>query len=107
MPNNIVSYIIGGLFLGIWLLAAIRVLTKAIKSKHAPIQTVNAVVIDKHTIESFSKYAGNGKQVKYMIVFSVNGKKKSFYVSQFSYGGYQVNEKGVLKFKGEKLISFE
>ena len=42
-----------------------------------------------------------------MIVFSVNGKKKSFYVSQFSYNGYKVNEKGTLKYKGNKLISFK
>ena len=45
--------------------------------------------------------------LEYLIVFSVDGKKKSFYVSQFSYGGYRVNEKGVLKYKGDKLIEFK
>ncbi len=107
MPDNIVSIVIAALFLGLWLLAMIRLLIKALKTKYAPVKTVNAVVIDKHTIETFSKYAGNGKQEKYVVVFSVDGKKKSFYVSQFSYGGYRVNEKGTLKYKGDKLIGFQ
>ena len=107
MPDNIVSIVIGSLFLGIWLLALIRVLIKAVKTKYAPVKSVKAVVIDKHIIETFSKYSGNGKSEKYVIVFSVDGKKKSFYVSQFSYGGYRINEQGTLKYKGDKLIGFE
>ena len=48
-----------------------------------------------------------GKSEKHVIVFSVGGKKKSFYVSQFSYNGYRVNERGTLKYKGDKLIEFK
>ena len=44
---------------------------------------------------------------KYYAVLSIDGKKKSFYVSQFSYNGYRVNEKGLLKYKGDKLIEFK
>jgi len=106
MPDNIVSIVIGSLLLGLWLLAMTRVLIKAIRTKHAPIKSAKAVVVDKHIVETFSKYAGNGKHEKYVIVFSVDGKKKSFYVSKFSYNGYKVNEKGVLKYKGDKLIEF-
>ena len=79
---------------------------KTIKNKYASVKTVKAVVVDKHKIETFSKYSGNGKNEKYVVVFSVNGKKKSFYVSQFSYGGYRINEKGMLKYKGDNLIGF-
>jgi len=107
MPDNIVSNVLIFLMLGIWLWAMVRLLIKAIKTKYAPIKSVKAVVIDKHIIETFSKYSGNGKREKYVIVFSVDGKKKSFYVSQFSYGGYRVNEKGTLKYKGDKLIGFK
>ena len=57
--------------------------------------------------KNFSKYSGTGKHEKYVVVFSVDGKKKSFYVSQFSYNGYRVNEKGTLKYKGDKLIEFK
>ena len=107
MPDNIVSNVLIFLMWGIWLWAMVRLLIKAIKTKYAPIKSVKAVVIDKHIIETFSKYSGNGKREKYVIVFSVDGKKKSFYVSQFSYGGYRVNEKGTLKYKGDKLIGFK
>ena len=107
MPDNIASIVLICLFLGIWLWAMVRLLIKAIKTKHAPIKSVKAVVIDKHIVETFSKYSGNGKHEKYVIVFSVDGKKKSFYVSPLSYGGYRVNEKGTLKYKGDKLIEFQ
>lgn len=107
MPDNIVSIVFGSLMLGLWLWAMVRLLIKAIKTKYAPIQSVKAEVIDKHIIETFSKYSGNGKHEKFVIVFSVNGKKKSFYVSEFSYGGYRINEKGTLQYKGDKLIAFK
>ena len=107
MPENISNIIIISLFLGVGALAVARLLVKAVKNRYAPIKTVQAVVIDKNKVETFSKYSGNGKSEKYVIVFSVEGKKKSFYVSQFSYNGYRINEKGTLKYKGDKLIEFK
>ena len=106
MPDNIASIVIGCLFGVIFVLAMGRTLLKAVKNRYSSVQTVSAGVVDKQTTEHFSKYAGNGKQVKYVVVFSVNGKRKGFYVSQFSYNGYHVGEKGTLKYKGDQLISF-
>lgn len=103
MPENLSSIIIIVLFLGVGALAAIRLLTKRV----APVRTVAAVVADKHKTEVFSKYAGSGKHIKYVVVFSAGGKKLSFYVSEFSYGGYRVGEKGTLTYKGSKLIDFQ
>ena len=107
MPENISNIVIVSLFMGVGALALVSVLVKAVKNRYAPIKTVKAVVIDKNKVETFSKYSGNGKSEKYVIVFSVGGKKKSLYVSQFSYNGYRVNEKGMLKYKGDKLIEFK
>lgn len=107
MPDNLAGIVFFSLMFGLWLWAMARLLIKGIKSKHLPVKTVQAIVVDKQIIEAFSKYSGNGKHEKYVIVFSVNGKKKSFYVSQFSYGGYHVNEKGTLTYKGDKLIEFK
>ena len=107
MPETISNIVISSLFLGVGALAMVSILIRTIKNRYAPIKTVKAVVIDKNKIETFSKYSGNGKAEKYVIVFSVNGKKKSFYVSQFSYNGYRINEKGTLKYKGDKLIEFK
>ena len=106
MPENIVSLILPALFAAVWLLVIVRVITKAIKNKYAPVKTVKALVMDKHVIETFSKYSGNGKREKYVVVFSADGRKKSFYVPQFSYDGYRIGETGILKYKGSKLIAF-
>lgn len=107
MPENISNIVIISVFMGIGVIAMVSIIVKAIKNRYAPIKTVKAVVIDKHTVETFSKYSGNGKSEKYVIVFSVDGKKKSFYVSQFSYDGYRLNKKGMLKYKGNKIIEFK
>ena len=107
MPDNFASIVIASLMLGLWLWAMVRLLIKVIKTKHAPFKSVKAVVIDKHINETFSKYSGNGKHEKYVIVFSVDGKRKSFYVSQFSYNGYRINEKGTLEYKGDRIIGFK
>lgn len=107
MPENISDIIIISLFVGIGALAMVSILVRLIKNRYAPIKTVKAVIVDKNKVETFSKYSGNGKSEKYVIVFSVDGKKKSFYVSQFSYNGYRLNEKGTLKYKGDKLIEFK
>ena len=107
MPENVINIVITSIFIGIGALAMGSIIVRTIKNRYAPIKKVKAVIIDKNKIESFSKYSGNGKAEKYVIVFSANGKKKSFYVSQFSYNGYKVNEKGILKYKGNKLISFK
>ena len=107
MPENISNIIIISLFMGLGALALVSLLVKAVKNRYAPVRSVKAVVIDKNKVETFSKYSGTGKSEKYVIVFSVGGKKKSFYVSQFSYNGYRINEKGMLKYKGDKLIEFK
>ena len=107
MPENISNIVIISLFIGIGALAMVSIIVRTIKNRYAPIKTVKAVIIGKNKVETFSKYSGTGKHEKYVVVFSVDGKKKSFYVSQLSYSGYRVNEKGTLKYKGDKLIAFQ
>ena len=88
------------------LLILARLAFKGLRNKFTPVKTVKAVVVDKHKTEAFSKYAGSGKREKYIIVFSAEGKKRSFYVSGFSYGGYKLKETGTLTYKGDKIIDF-
>lgn len=107
MPENISNIVIITLFIGIGALAIVSIIARTIKNRYTSVKTVMAVVIDKHKVENFSKYSGTGKHEKCVVVFSVDGKKKSFYVSQFSYNGYKINEKGTLKYKGDKLIEFK
>ena len=85
---------------------AIKVTVRHIRSKHGPVKTVKARVVDKHKTETFSKYRGNGKSERYVVVFEIDGKQKGFYVSEFSYGGYRKNETGTLKYQGDRVVDF-
>ena len=107
MANNVWSNAIAILFLGLWLAAIVGMFVKMAKNKFAPGRTVEAVVVDKHIVENFSVYSGSGKREKYEVVFAVDGTEKAFYVSEFSYGGYWIGEKGMLTYKGDRLIGFK
>ena len=76
------------------------------RSRFGKPRTVNAEVIGKQAVEHYSKLAPNGTKVRYAVTFLVEGKKKSFYVSEFSYGGYRKGEKGKLTYQGDRLIDF-
>lgn len=107
LHNELPSLVLLFLFLGIWLLAFLRFLIRWVHNRCAPVQTVRAVVIDKHKTELFSKYSSSGKRVKYVIVFSIDGRRTSFFVSEFSYGGYRLHETGMLTYKGDRILDFK
>ena len=100
MPENLPNYITMALFLVVSLLAVVRLFGW----RFSPVRKAKGEVIHKQTVENFSKYSG--KKVQYAVVFLVNGKRKSFYVSAFSYNGYRVGEKGTLTYRGDRLIDF-
>lgn len=100
--DNIPGYIFFGIILVLGIACAVRFLW----DKCCPIKMVKAIVVHKQTVETFSKYSGTGKHTKYAVTFLAGQKKLSFYVSEFSYRGYKVNETGILKYKGRKLIDF-
>ena len=79
---------------------------KILKNKLAPVKSVKAVVKDKQIIKSFTTYRGTGKTERYCIVFEAKGKRLSFYVSQFSYAHYRINDMGTLKYKGDRIVDF-
>lgn len=103
MPENLLNIIAVSLYI----LVITGAVISFILNRFAPVKSVKAEVVHKQINETFSKYSGTGKRQKYIIVFLAEGKKRSFYVSQFSYNGYRVGEKGTLKYKGDRLIGFE
>lgn len=105
--NEIVNTVIVLLAIAGTLFLFGKIIYTIFRNKYAKVKTAKAKVIAKNVVETFSKYSGNGKSKKYVIVFEVNGKKRSFYVSEFSYGGYRVGEKGTLKYQGDRLIDFD
>lgn len=101
-PNMLMHWF----FWGAYLLVMTRVLAKVLKGRFGKPITASAEVVGKQTVEWFSKYSRNGKHTRYAVTFLVDGKKKSFYVSEFSYGGYRKGEKGKLTYQGDRLIDF-
>ena len=102
MPDNITA-LIAIVVVGLWFLG---IIVYCLVRKFGKAKTVKATVVHKQSAEVFSKYSGTGKAYKYYVTFQINGKKKSFSVSEFSYNGYRVGERGTLKYKGERLIDF-
>ena len=99
--REILQWIVTLLAIAFSLFVMIRLIARWIAARHEPVKTVKAQVVDK-----FSKYAGSGKRKQYIVVFSAEGKRLSFYVSEFSYGGYRVNEWGTLTYQGSRLVDF-
>lgn len=102
MPQDMsVPYIIiMGLFVVVYALLAVRLLRQIL----APRTTVNARVVGKNRIEGFSKTKGSA--YRYAVTFEVEGKRISFYVSEFSWNGYREGERGQLTYKGGRLLDF-
>jgi len=107
MSGNTFSSVIAVVFLGLWVLAIIGMIMRMARNKYGPAKTVRAVIVEKYIEERFSKYSGTGKSERYVIVFSAQGKTLSFYVTEFSYHGYERNESGMLTYKGDQLIDFK
>ncbi len=102
--STVVNLVFGSLGALIWVLIIIRL----IKDRFTTLKTVKAIVIDKNTYKEqvVSRMQPTHSRQRYVVIFDCNGKKKSFYVSEFSYNGYRKGEKGTLTYKGSKLIDF-
>lgn len=72
----------------------------------APVRSVKATVVHKQFNASYSKLSRNSTAYKYAVTFLAEGKRLSFYVSEFSYNGYRKNETGTLTYKGDRIIDF-
>ncbi len=80
---------------------------QAIRNKYAKIKTVKAQVADKFKADQLTKIYGPVARVsQYYVVFQLADGKKSFRVSETSYCGYQIGERGTLKYKGDRLVDF-
>ena len=103
MPDNLPSMILVGLMILAYIVCLIRILV----NKLAPVKTVRAKVVDKGKEKVFSRAGAYGKTARYYVVFQAEGKKLSFYVGEFSCGGYRKGETGRLTYKGDRIIDFQ
>lgn len=107
MPEN-ANKIVALLAVAATLLLFGWIICQILRNKYAKIKTVKAQVADKFQADKFARlYGSAARKPQYYVVFRVNGKKKSFRISEFSYGGYRIGERGTLKYKGDKLVDFK
>lgn len=105
--NKIINAVV--VLLGMACLFAVLFLLffRRLKDRYAPVRTVKAQVVDKYVADSFSKiYGSMARSPQYYVVFAAEKRKYAFQVSQFSYNGYKIKQRGTLKYRGSKLISF-
>ena len=79
-----------------------------LRGKYGPVKTVKAKVVSKYKLDTQTKIYGSlAKPAGYAVVFSINGKPRRFLVSEFSYNGYRKGETGTLRYRGDRIVSFE
>ena len=77
-----------------------------LKKRLAPVKKVRAQLVEKYVYTPVSRSEANPKV--YVLVFETEkGKRLSFNVPQFSYGGYKLKKKGALKYKGDMILEFK
>ena len=101
--SDVINYILIGISLLCWFL----IILKLIQNKFSSVKTLKAEVVYKYKPNVVSKYPESWKPKSCVVVFKIKEKKLSFNVSEFSYGNYKISEKGTLKYKGNKIISFK
>jgi len=100
---NIVNVIAVIIFLVCWFF----IIKKLVTDKISSVKSVKAVISHKYKTNTASKYPETLRKPNYVVIFDVGNQKRSFYVSEFSYNNYKIGEKGMLKYKGNKIVDFK
>lgn len=103
--GNIINFIFA--LMGIAILTAIFL--RVIINTYSKEKSIEAEVIDKNSYnkEIIRKNESSVKKKEYIITFLCKNKKKYFNVSELSYKNYKLKQKGILRYKGNKLIDFK
>ncbi len=100
-------YILFAVLMPLSLFATGKQLFRSARSRFGPVKTVQARVVDKFKDDRAARIYGRmSRTVRCYVVFAIGDKKKAFAVSEFSYGGYRLNETGTLKYQGDRIIDF-
>ncbi len=100
--------IVNGIFAVIGAIIVIGIIVKTIKNMCAKEKCVKAVVTDKQSYDRpiYRKSQASFTRKEYVITFLCGDRKKYFTVSELSYGNYRMNQKGILRYKGNQIIDF-
>ncbi len=91
----------------LWIIGMFSWIGITIWNRKRPPKKAKATVVDKYKLDTAAKIRGNlANPTRYVVVFEINGKCRSLFVSEFSYGSYRKGEKGTLKYRGRKVVDF-
>ncbi len=93
------------IFIIIVVLAFTYVIVNFILDSKAPIQEVDAILLEKRIDTRITDE--NIINDDYILIFKVNDNKKIFAVSYDYYKKYNENDKGILVFKRNRFVDFE
>ena len=108
MGNNF-GNIVNLIFALIGAIIVIGIIIRVIINLFSKEKSIKAIVVDKQSYDKqiYRKSQAPFTRKEYVITFLCGDKKKYFNVSEFSYRNYQVNQKGTLKYKGNRIVDFK
>lgn len=100
--------LINYVFVIIELVIIIGIVVKILHNCFSKGKREEAVVVNKQCFDKTIYRKNQAPFVKksYVITFQCRNKKRHFDVSELSYNNYRINQKGILKYKGSRLIDF-
>lgn len=99
--------ILGLIAVIVWTVCMFGWIGFTIWNRKRPPKKVKATVVDKYKIDTATKIKGSlASPTRFVVVFDIEGKIRSLFVSEFSYGGYRKGEKGTLKYRGRQVVDF-
>ena len=108
MGNNF-SNIVNFIFALIGAIIVVGISIKVIINIFSKEKSIKAIVVDKQSYDKqiYRKSQASFTRKEYVITFLCGNKKKYFSVSELSYRNYKVNQKGTLKYKGNRIVDFK
>ncbi len=105
--NNI-SSIINLIFALFAAFISISIIVRRCVNRFSKIREVNAEVIKKERYaETVIRMKRPTQVYRNVVTFMCSDKKRTFYVSEFSYDGYNVGECGILRYRADEIVDFE
>ena len=106
--GNIFGNIVNLTFVLVGAIIVIGIIIRVIINLFTKEQSIKATVVDKQSYDKqiYRKSQAPFIRKEYVITFLCGNKKRYFNVSELSYRNYKVNQKGILKYKGNQIIDF-
>ena len=107
--GNIFGNAVNFIFFIIGLVIGIGIFARIITYYFLKEKSIKATVLDKQSYDKriYRKNQAPFTQKEYVITFLCGNKTKYFNVSELSFENYKVNQKGILKYKGNRIIDFK